>query len=94
MLPLGLVRGAEGTNRLTITSESSWVQLKLDVPPNDYEKYRALLQRIGGEETLVGNNLPTPAGTSRLVNLTIPADDFCYRRLRRETSRDFRGRRN
>src|SRR5262245_8207469 len=76
MLTPGLVRGEEGTKRLSITSESSWVQLKLNLPPGEYEKYQASLQRIGGEETLVGNNLPAPAGTSRLVNLTIPAEIF------------------
>jgi hypothetical protein len=76
MLTPGLVRGEGGTRRLSITSESSWVQLQLNVPPDGYEKYQALLQRIGGEETSVGNNLPAPAGTSRLVNLTVPAGIF------------------
>jgi hypothetical protein len=52
------------------------VQLKLEVPSSEYEKYRALLQRLGGEETLVGNNLLAAAGPSRLVNLTIPAEIF------------------
>jgi hypothetical protein len=77
MLTPGLVRGTEGTRRLSIPSGSITVQLKLAVPPGDYDKYRALLQHDGGEETLVGNNLtPTPADTSRLVNLTVPADIF------------------
>jgi len=77
MLTPGLVRGTEGTRRLSIPSGSTAVQLKLAVPPDDYDKYRALLQHDGGEETLVGNNLtPTPAGTSRLVNLTLPSDIF------------------
>jgi hypothetical protein len=74
MLTPGLVRSMEGSRKLTLTSGSTSVQLKLAVT-NDYDRYRAFLERNGGEEILVGDNLiAAPSGTGRLVNLTIPVD--------------------
>jgi hypothetical protein len=64
-------------NKLLIASDSSWVQLKLNLPLEEHAKYRAILQDVRGGDTTVRDNLtPRLTNMGRAVVFTVPADLF------------------
>ena len=75
VLSPNLVRDSSGTSKkLTIASDTSLVELKLELADHKYEHYRVALQDEAGSEILALNKLqPKRLGPNHLLVLTLAA---------------------
>ena len=78
VLTPGLVRDSSGTmKRLTVSSETRFVELRLELGDYKYESYRVVLQDIEGSEILARNKVkPERSGSSQFLILTLGAKDL------------------
>ena len=78
VLTPGLVRDSSGSmKRLTVSSETRLVELRLELGDYKYESYRVVLQDIEGSEILTRNKVqPERSGSSQFLVLTLGAKDL------------------
>lgn len=75
----GVVRGdVGGLQKVTIPDCAKWVQLELDLAGDDYQKYRAVLQREGNEIYALNTPKITIGNDTEAVVLTLPAQLLPY----------------
>jgi hypothetical protein len=55
----GLVRGGGESDKFSVPANIQTVQLQLVVPPNDYQRYRVVLESSTGAHVWTGDNLRT-----------------------------------
>jgi len=71
----GLVRDTGTLNKLTISSDTLLVALRLELADQTYENYRVMLQDSQGSEICIRNKVkPKRLGTNPFIILTFPAD--------------------
>lgn len=64
LFSLGLVRGEEEENQVTVGAQPGWIVLSLEIPPEDFETYRATLLDARGRTVWKGEGLrPTTSDT-------------------------------
>jgi hypothetical protein len=77
VLAPGIVRSSGPSKRVTISSETHLVELKLELADHSYQSYRVVLQDDGGSELRILNKLkPQRSGPNQFVVLTLPAKDL------------------
>jgi len=68
------VRGVENKNELAVGSDSSIVELRLVwLQKEDYPTYRAVVQQVGNEKSLVVSNLLGESDSGTKIRLRLPA---------------------
>jgi hypothetical protein len=73
LLP-GLTRDAGGMQKLSIRAGVTEVRVRLSLPADDYNSYRAMLRTAEGQELLTRDGLKArTARRSRIVSFSIPA---------------------
>ena len=78
VLTPGLVRDSSGSmKRLTVSSETRLVELRLELGDYKYDSYRVVLQDEEGSEILTRNKVqPERSGSSQVLVLTLGAKDL------------------
>ena len=75
VLTPGLVRGGDGTKKLSITSSTSLIRLDLQLLGDDYSGYSAVLHNDEGAEVYIVNMLKARStGGGKVVRALLPAE--------------------
>lgn len=69
LFSLGLVRGGEDENRVTVGAEPAWMVLSLEIPPGSFETYRATLVDARGRTAWKGEGLRPTASDTLVLGL-------------------------
>lgn len=73
----GIVRDSGTSNRLTISPDTRFVELRLELADPKYDSYRVELQDDEGSEVLALNKAkPQRLGSNQFIVLTLPAKDL------------------